>query len=117
MSGSQELQSIRSGLEEESRRLIEEKKNLEERVKVLREKASIEELRRNNVATRDVISKLKTEISELERKVKGTMETPASDGPTKETVSEKVATFNPEVPPAQPQFGDNKQEEKKRRFF
>ena len=116
MSGSQELQKIRSGLEEESRRLIEEKKNLEERIKVLREKASIEELRRSNVATRDAISKLKTEMSELEKKVKGTTETPASDGSTKEVVSEKVATFNPEVPPAQPQF-DNKQEEKKRKFF
>lgn len=116
MSGSQELQNIRSGLEEESRRLIDEKKNLEERIKVLREKASIEELRRSNAVTRDTITKLKAEISELEKKVKGTTETPTSDGSTKEIVSEKVATFTPEVPPAHPQL-DNKQEEKKRKFF
>lgn len=117
MSVSQELENIRTGLEEESRSLNEERKLLEDKVKTLRDKAAIEELRKNNAATRDAITQLKTEINELEQMLNGTIEAPAPNQQPQETVTENVATLNPEVstPPQQP--SEKKKEEKRRTFF
>jgi len=117
MSVSQELENIRTGLEEESRSLNEERKLLEDKVKTLRDKAAIEELRKNNAATRDAIAQLKTEITELEQILDGTKEAPAPNQQPQEMVTENVATLNPEVstPPQQP--SEKKKEEKRRAFF
>ena len=117
MSVSQELENIRTGLEEESRSLNEERKLLEDKVKTLRDKAAIEELRKNNAATRDAIAQLKTEVNQLEQILSGTKEAPAPNQQPQETVAESVATLNPEVstPPQQP--SEKKKEEKRRAFF
>jgi len=117
MSALQELQNIRKGLEEESRSLNEERKSLEDKVKILRDKIAIEELRKSNAAVRGIISQLKTQINELERKLNEPIETPTPSQQSQETIAENVTALNPEVPQAQQQSGDNKQEERKRRYF
>lgn len=117
MSVSQELENIRTGLEEESRSLNEERKLLEDKVKTLRDKAAIEELRKNNVATRDAITQLKTEINELEQILDGTKEAPAPNQQPQEAVTENVATLNPEVSTPLQQPSEKKKEEKRRAFF
>ncbi len=117
MSESQELQSIRIRLEEESRSLNDERKNLEEKVKVLREKVAVEELRRSNAVTRDIISKLRVEINELEQKLSEPLETSATNQQSQEIISESPAALNPDIPVAQQQLEAKKQEGKKRIFF
>lgn len=117
MSVLQELQNIRTGLEEESRSLNEERKTLEDKVIVLREKIAIEEFRKNNQATKAVITQLKAEINDLEQRLNETIETPASSQQCQEVITENVSAMNAEVPVAQQQPDENKQEERKRRFF
>jgi predicted nucleic acid-binding Zn-ribbon protein len=117
MSVSQELEKIRTGLEEESRSLTEERKLLEDKAKTLRDKVAIEELRKNNMGTRDEITKLKTEIKELEQRLSGACEAPAPNQQPQETITESVATLNPEVSPQPQQPNDKKKEEKRRSFF
>jgi uncharacterized protein YukE len=120
MSAEQELENIRKGLEEESRSLNEERKVLEDRVKMLREKVAIEELRRNNTTTRDVISQLKAEINELEQRLNGTAVAPAPSQQSQENTTENTAIVNPEataVPEIHQQSENKKKEEKRRIFF
>jgi predicted nucleic acid-binding Zn-ribbon protein len=117
MSVSQELEKIRTGLEEESRSLSEERKLLEDKAKTLRDKVAIEELRKNNKTTRDEITKLKTEIKDLEQRLSGAGETPAPNQQLQETITESVATLNPEVSTQLQQPTDKKKEEKRRSFF
>jgi len=117
MSVSQELENIRTGLEEESRSLSEERKLLEDKAKTLRDKVVIEELRRSNATTRDVITQLKTEIKELEQRLSGAIEAPAPNQQPQETTTENVATLNPEVSQQPQQPNEKKKEEKRRSFF
>lgn len=117
MSALQELQNIRTGLEEESRSLNEERENLEDKVQILRDKVAIEELRKSNAETQSIISQLKIEIGELERKLNETTETQSFDQQPTEIIAENTATIQPEVPIAEQQPNDEKQEERKRRFF
>lgn len=117
MSASQELQNIRSALEEESHSLTEERKNLEDKAKILRDKVAIEELRRNNTATKEIISKLKTEINELEQRLNQPAETSAPSQQSQEAIVQTAVTTNPEAPTAPQQSEDKKQEERRRRFF
>ncbi len=117
MSESQELQNIRTRLEEESQSLNDERKNLEEKAKALREKVAVEELRKSNAATRDVISQLKAEIIELEQKLNEPRGTSASDQQSQEMISESTAVLNPDVPVAEQQHEAKKQNEKRRIFF
>lgn len=62
------LQSIRSKLEDESRRLTEERKSLEERMRLLEENVRIEEIKKDNKATNDAISDLRSKIGNLEKR-------------------------------------------------
>jgi Skp family chaperone for outer membrane proteins len=117
MSVLQELQNIKTGLEEESHSLNEERKTLEDKVTILREKLAIEHLRKNNQVTKDVIAQLKAEISELEQRLNKTIETPAPSQQCQEVIAEEVSVMEPEAPVAQQQSDENKQEERKRRFF
>ncbi len=116
MSESQEFHNMKAKLEEDSRSLNEERKNLEERLKILEEKIAVEELKKRNAATREVISQLKTRISELEQKLEARVETPAPNQQLQENVSENDTILNPEVPTAQ-QIEAKKQDERKRRTF
>ena len=117
MSESQELQNIRTRLEEESRSLNDERKNLEEKAKALREKVAVEELRRSNAATRDIISQLRVEINDLEQKLNEPVETSVTNQQSQEMISESAAAMNSDVPVAQQQLEAKKQNGKKRIFF
>lgn len=117
MSASQEIQNIRTGLEEEARSLNEERTNLEEKVQILRDKIAIEELRKSNAETRGIISQLKTEISELERKLNEPTETSSPDQQLTEIIAENPSTVQPEIAAAEQHPDNKKPEERKRRFF
>jgi predicted nuclease with TOPRIM domain len=112
MSDAQELQTIRTGLEEESRSLNEERQKLEMEVQALREKVAIEELRRNNQVTRDAIAQLRSEVSDLVQRLNSFAQGPLPQ----ETVAVVIAPPT-EVPVVQQQAGDRKPEERRRRFF
>jgi hypothetical protein len=82
----EELQNRKARLEEESNGLKTEQGNLEERVKVLGEKIAIEELKSNNKATSEAISKLESKIDELEQRLRQVSQTPGTPHPINETV-------------------------------
>jgi len=117
MSVSQELQNIRAALEEESRSLTEERKNLEDKAKMLRDKVAIEELRRSNMVTKEIVAKLKTEITELEQRLNKPAEASEPSQQSHEAIVQNAVTVNPEAPTAPQQSDDKKQEERRRRFF
>jgi hypothetical protein len=88
----EELQNRRARLEEESRSLNDEQKSLEDRAKLLEEKIAIEELTRNNKATREEISQLESTIKTLENKLVGCFQPSEVPAPMKETLPETEVT-------------------------
>jgi uncharacterized coiled-coil protein SlyX len=88
----EELQNRRARLEEESRCLNDEQKSLEDRMKVLEEKIAIEELTRNNKATREEISQLESTIKALENKLVGCFQPSEVPARMTETLPETEVT-------------------------
>ena len=126
----EELQKTRTELEEEARSLKEEQQECEERVKLLKEKIAIEELKKSNKLTAEAIYQLKSEIITLNQKLKELSQTnetsleevkmEAGLESAKQAEEEIVTAvgFEESVTAQQEESGERKkQEEKKRRFF
>ena len=126
----EELQKTRTELEEEARSLKEEHQECEERVKLLKEKIAIEELKKSNKLTTEAIYQLKSEIITLNQKLKELSQTnetsleevkmEAGLESAKQAEEEIVTAvgFEESVTAQQEESGEcKKQEEKKRRFF
>ena len=126
----EELQKTRTELEEEARSLKEEQQECEERVKLLKEKIAIEELKKSNKLTAEAIYQLKSEIITLNQKLKELSQTnetsleevkmEAGLESAKQAEEEIVTAvgFEESVTVQQEESGERKkQEEKKRRFF
>jgi vacuolar-type H+-ATPase subunit I/STV1 len=78
----EELGSKKAVLEAESRSLKEEQQGLVERIKVLEEEIVIEQMKNDNRAAREAISRLKSKKDELEQRLKDTSRTPETESTT-----------------------------------
>lgn len=88
------LHATRTELEERSRSLEEEQKNLECKTSILEEKIAISELENSNRAKRENIHQLESKAGELEHRLKA-LEMPEGNKSTNEAKPEAAATFEP----------------------
>jgi vacuolar-type H+-ATPase subunit I/STV1 len=97
----EDLGSKKAVLEAESRSLKEEQQGLEERIKVLEEEIVIEQLKNDNRASREAVSRLKSKKDELEQRLKETSRTPE----TESTTEAETGILNPPEPKAESAVG------------
>jgi len=95
----EQLQTRKTGLEEESHSLEEKQKNLEERVKILETNIAIKELENKNYATREAIAHLESTINALEEKMNQFTKTPEPPVPWKEEQKQEQVSEIIETPP------------------
>ena len=137
----EKLQAMRAELEAEAHSLKEQQKNLEnslialEEKAVIEEKAAIEDLKKNNKATQDIIAQLEAQKRELEAKIKQAPQTTETSPPEKEKAEKApepaeaapegseeggvtvTAIDNENLIETQEATSDKQQERKKHRFF
>jgi uncharacterized coiled-coil protein SlyX len=88
----EQLQNRRAELEQESHSLEEEQKNLEQRTKMLEERIAIQELNSGNKMKKEAISQLRSQMDELEQRLKGMPEEYRTPKPTDYTMPEVAKT-------------------------
>jgi chromosome segregation ATPase len=126
----EELQKKRAGLETELHSLTEQEQNLDDKVKILEEKLSIQDLNMKIEARRDTISQFEARVKELEEKLENPWkeEAPAQwQEPTEQvamepepepeaveeaSLDEEIAVIEPEAPKP-----EHQEPRRKRKFF